>query len=371
MKIAFDHQIFASQRYGGVSRYFANLALNLLILGEDVKVYSLINQNKYLRGLPSNSVQGLNLKKIPTVSIRFINLINNYIGQSIYPHIYPDIIHETFYSPKTIGASKDIPRILTVYDMIHEKYSNLFPSGNKESEYKKIAMERANLIISISQSTKKDICDIYNIDPEKIKVVHLGFDFFNNSCGYQSSYSSKPYILYVGGRHQYKNFHGFLAAYSSSKKLKNEFNIIAFGGGNFNSSELKLFKLHGIDKNAIRQISGDDNTLGYLYKHAIAFIYPSLYEGFGLPPLESMAHDCPVICSNSSSIPEVAGEAAEYFEPNSIDSMRNAMEKVIYDSNRRLKLIMLGRERIKQFSWQRCAVETREIYRSMALRSRK
>ena len=105
--------------------------------------------------------------------------------------------------------------------------------------------------------------------------------------------------------------------------------------------------------------------LSACYKHAVAFIYPSLYEGFGIPSLEAMSHDCPIVCSNTSSIPEVVGDAGEYFDPMSHESMTVAIEKVVYSEVYQKELIKKGRERLKGFSWSKCAKETLDVYKSL------
>lgn len=110
---------------------------------------------------------------------------------------------------------------------------------------------------------------------------------------------------------------------------------------------------------------GDDHELSALYSGASAFVYPSLYEGFGIPPLEAMAHDCPVVCSNAGSIPEVVGNAGRFFDPSDIDDMREAMEQVLYSDERRRRLAALGRARLRDFSWQKCARDTFDQYRRL------
>ena len=109
----------------------------------------------------------------------------------------------------------------------------------------------------------------------------------------------------------------------------------------------------------------DDSILNSLYKNALAFIYPSIYEGFGLPPLEAMIRECPVAVSNTSSIPEVVGDAGLYFNPNSIEDISHALSRIIFDDSLRETLISKGQERVKQFTWTNCAVETRKIYENL------
>jgi glycosyltransferase involved in cell wall biosynthesis len=121
-----------------------------------------------------------------------------------------------------------------------------------------------------------------------------------------------------------------------------------------------------LGETGLLQFSGDDLVLADLYRHASAFIYPSLYEGFGLPVLEAMAHGCPVICSGTSSLPEVVGGAAELFDPNDPESIGHAIEAVVSSAERREWLRATGRQQARLFSWERCAWETHAVYRAIS-----
>jgi glycosyltransferase involved in cell wall biosynthesis len=152
---------------------------------------------------------------------------------------------------------------------------------------------------------------------------------------------------------------------ASSKRLLADFDIMAFGGPKFSAIELKLMSSLGFSENQIEHKSGDDELLSGLYGSARAFIFPSLYEGFGIPPLEAMAHQCPVISSNTSSMPEVIRDAGEYFDPSDIDDMRRAIEAVVYSDTYVESLRKAGTERLTAFSWKKCTQETFNIYKSL------
>jgi len=369
MRIAFDYQTFMSQAYGGISRYFVRLAQELLLIGEDVQIFSPIHQNRYLNELPPASVNGIKIDRFPPKSSRVFSAVNRQIASVQASGYNPDILHETYYASSSLRGSFK-RRILTVYDMIHEKFSTEFPVHDKTNRKKRIAVSRADHIICISHSTKNDLCQILDVPEEKVSVVHLGFEQFAvTGTGQLSGMTERPYLLYVGSRGGYKNFTAMIKAVASRPALINSFDIIAFGGGPFRSDEKHLIHTLGYGHDAIRQIGGDDGLLGSLYSNAFAFVYPSLYEGFGLPPLEAMAHDCPVVTSNTSSMPEVVGPAGEYFDPGDIDAQAEAISAVVFDEQRRHDLIQEGRRRLAHFSWSRCAAETREIYRAV-LRSK-
>jgi glycosyltransferase involved in cell wall biosynthesis len=365
MKIAFDSQAFNMQSYGGVSRYYSILANELLKKTQDVGIFAGIHKNKYLSALPAGVVSGIQLDKYPPQSARAFQWFSHCVGQLQMQRWKPDIIHETYYSSWPCFQSKSF-RVTTVHDMIHEIFPEYFPARDQTTKRKKAAFSRVDHIISVSENTKRDLIDLFGIAEDKISVVHLGVDlsaFMNTS--FISNNTSKPYILYVGSRHGYKNFDGFVKAFASSERLKSDFDIVAFGGGSFTNHENVLFKRCGLRHTQIRQISGDDQKLASLYSKAYVFVYPSLYEGFGLPPLEAMASGCPVVSSNTSSMPEVIRDSGEYFIPSAIEDMRSAIERVVYSGQRRSELISLGYENINDFSWQMCAKKTLDVYKKV------
>jgi glycosyltransferase involved in cell wall biosynthesis len=363
MRLAFDHQAFMLQSYGGISRYFVRLVQGILSLGEQVDVLAPFHRNRYLNELPDKVVHGRRLDRFPPKSSRLIAMANRQISAMHLHKLQPDILHETYYSAKPVkGPVKG--RILTVYDMIHEKFSDEFTANDPTSNNKRVAVSRADHIICISHSTKSDLCQMFDVPSEKVSVVHLGFDtFIDHRFVKMSSSTERPFLLYVGNRSGYKNFERMLKAVASCAKLASTFDVVAFGGGPLGADEHQLIATLGFRSNTVRQISGDDHVLGDLYRRATVLVYPSLYEGFGLPPIEAMAHDCPVVTSNTSSMPEIVGPAGEYFDPISIDAMSEGISKVVFNEQRRAQLITEGRSRLDQFSWRRCALETSEIYK--------
>jgi glycosyltransferase involved in cell wall biosynthesis len=253
--------------------------------------------------------------------------------------------------------------------MIHEKYTANFSSKDPAIRYKRLAVDRADHVICISHSTKSDLCSLFELPEHKVSVVHLGFEKFNqrgnSSHTPSTAQQQRPFLLYVGSRGGYKNFARMLKAVASRSALQGAFDVVAFGGGAFNADELALISTLGYAPQAVRQVGGSDEVLGSLYAAAAAFVYPSVYEGFGLPPLEAMAHNCPVVTSNSSSMPEVVGNAGEYFDPLDIDAQSDAICKVMFDAQHRSQLIELGRQRLPMFSWDRCALETQAVYQQV------
>lgn len=367
MRIAYDHQIFSGQKYGGISKYFYQLVKNISKTENTVRIFSPIHRNYYIKELPKELVMGKKFDKYPLGSYgdRIVTELNRLLIKPILNQYQPSIIHETFFSKHKSGV-KQIPTVITVYDMIHELFDYYLPPYHRGWAEKKISVDRADHIICISQSTKNDLMNLFDVEESKISVTHLAFE--RSKISNQADdllINNRPYILYVGWREWYKNFNNFLTSIASSTNLKNDFDIIAFGGGSFSKEHETLIKKLGFRHNQVKYVEGDDSKLAQFYSSASIFVNPSLYEGFGLTPLEAMSYKCPVASSNTSSMPEVIGDAAEFFDPESIDDMKQAIENVLYSPSKSKDLIEFGIERCKLFSWERCSNETLSIYKKL------
>ncbi len=371
MRVNFDSQIFCSQAVGGISRYFASLAREMGgVAGVQPQICAPYHCNEYLAALPKPLVHGQHAPNIhgPTLKFRAASLLGTALWQRCNPS---DILHRTYFYPfcHLPGPAKNI---LTVYDMIHEKYPQHYARHDPIARWKKRAVAAADTIICISENTRKDLLEHYdNVPPEKVSVTHLGFDALGDLLTDEPAAAFRtralgtdmPYILFVGHRAGYKNFAGLLQAYSSSPWLHQNFALLSFGGGAFTPAEQALVA-NSPAPERIRQMGGSDAVLAACYRHAALFVYPSLYEGFGIPPLEAMSMDCPVACSNTSSIPEVVGDAAAFFDPGNVDSLRAALESTLGSSALSADLVQRGQARRQQYSWRRCAEQTVDIYRA-------
>jgi len=367
MRIAFDYQVFLFQEYGGISRYYSRLANSLNGLeGVEARIFVPLHINAYLAGLPTRIVKGKDVRHWHK-SKKLFRAINKVSSRVLMRMYRPDLVHETYYSSTSV-APKGVPVVVTVHDMIHEQFPEMFPRKDQTSELKRAAVKKADHVICVSENTRQDLLEYFGTAKEKVSVVHHGLEEFRHRLDAGNRLMpvvENPYFLYVGQRSGYKNFDRFIRAFASSRELRQGYRVVCFGGGVFRPEEWNTFRELGLEDAQTVQVGGDDSALARCYKHAFALVYPSLYEGFGIPPLEAMSLDCPVISSSSSSMPEVAGPAAEYFDPASIDSIREGLERVAISSDRRTELVRLGRERYKQFTWQRCAEETLAIYESL------
>ena len=308
MKLIYDYKIFLNQSIGGPSRYFVELIKEMIKLNDDTTILSPIYVNKYLRDIEDKYKKGHYFKNKKYFG-KFFNYYNKLISNHYFNNNNYDILHTTYYDDHVI---KKKPTVITVYDLIHEKYESEYkmPKYHKKKIFSKI-----DHFICISKNTQKDLIEQYDIKEEKTSVIYLSnFKLTGETIGKLDN--KNPFFLYVGSRKRYKNFILLLKAFSESNDIKNNFDIVCFGGGMFLKEELDLFKKLKLNLDKIHQIDGEDEVLVNLYKFAVAFICTSKYEGFGLPILEAMNSGCPVISSNSSSLPEVYGDAALSFTPN-------------------------------------------------------
>jgi glycosyltransferase involved in cell wall biosynthesis len=308
-------------------------------------------------------VTGLYVHPAPRTG-RFVAAANRVLSPPLLCFFTPSIVHETYYRERSF-APRDLPVVLTVYDMIHEKFSREFSRSDITSRAKRAAVARAAKVICISESTRRDLIDLFSVPEDKAVTIHLGVSPPPASASQPIRPPGPPFFLYVGPRSSYKNFDRLLVALRSSPVLRREHDLVAFGGGPFTRTERIRIESLGFRPGQVRQVSGGDDELFRMYRAASAFVYPSLYEGFGIPPLEAMSVGCPVACSNASSLPEVVGSAAVLFHPTQIDSIRQAIEAVASDSSLRSSLIDRGRVRASELTWDKCAAETVNLYRGL------
>jgi glycosyltransferase involved in cell wall biosynthesis len=365
MKILYDHQAFTGQRYGGVARYFHDLMESLSSMGVGIELALQFSNNEYLKNssirIPRQfrNIFGF----MPTnMLVSRTNRLNSIfqIQRGKF-----DIFHPTFFHQYFLQHLDNKPFVLTYHDCIKEKF-NLNHIDNASREQKQELLTRASKIIAVSENTKSDLLELYDVKSDKIDVVYHSTDFVNHQQpAHFHLKTPEKYLLYVGARNDYKNFDGLLKSIKPVLKKHSDVVLLCAGGGVFSEGELAMLKILGIEKQVIHQNFYSDNTLFALYQRAIAFVYPSLYEGFGIPILEAFACGCPVVLSNASCFPEVAEDAALYFEANNKDDLSHKLEDIISNAILRKSLIDKGLNRQKHFSGKKKAKETFEVYKSI------
>ncbi len=365
MNIFFDHQAFSLQDYGGITRIFTELVKGLEQKGHTGHLSLLYSNNAYLKEnaiIPNKLFNKFGHIKRRRILYAINELYNIYdIRKSSF-----DIYHPTYYGYDLIKYAKNKPIVVTFHDLTNEKLAGTFEElrlDKKLLDQKKTIIEKATCIIAVSENTKKDIIEYYQVDPSKIKVVYLG-NSFNADSGNEQAKNSKAYILYVGNRGLYKNFIPFLKSISSLL-IENDIQLVCAGGKAFTEEERKIIDQFHV-KEYLKQIPVNDTNLAVLYKNALAFVFPSLYEGFGIPILEAFACNCPCILSNTSSLPEVARDAAIYMDPYDPKSMHDAVMSIVANTSIRNELTIKGSVRLKSFSWEKHVSEMIEIYSELS-----
>lgn len=358
MKVLFDHQIFQNQVYGGVSRYHIELAKEInRFENHEVIIPATFVSNQYLKMYQGNRVWNVKNHFL----MRCIHYINKKKNLRLIRNGKVDIVHPTWTDTYVVKHAKG-KLVITVHDMIQEIFG-LY--GENERINKKNMIYNADRIIAISESTKRDILKLYQDIPEdKIRVIYHGTNHLPEQCRPLDWEVPEKYILFVGGRKDYKNGSFFIEATSRLMLDIDEINVICVGGGEYTVDEYEIMKKYGV-QSRFHQRNVSDSELSYLYEHAVCFVYPSLYEGFGFPILEAFDNNCPVICCNSSSLPEVGGDAAFYFEKEDYDTLIRLMKKMCIDDAFRMKQIKKGQERVKEFTWEKTAKETIDVYKEL------
>lgn len=342
MKILFDHQIFSSQRFGGVSRYHVELIKNLK---EKWQIPLLFSNNAYLKEIlptpgffPCWNFRGKD---------RLLERLNRFRAISALRTGAFDVFHPTFYHSYCLKYLKSHPMVLTVHDMIHDVYRDL-PSSAWEIQEKRRMCAAAKMIITPSEFTANELMRLYGIPTERIRVVPHG-------APPKTAWSTPNHpeqFLFVGNRKFYKNFEIVLQA---MRQVPDAYLLCV--GAPFSISEKEIIAGLGLKERVRSQRADDDAALIRSYADSAALIFPSECEGFGLPVLEAFAAGCPAILSDIPVFREVGGDAAVYFNPNSAAELAD-----------RIRQLMATREtsgierQLSKFNWARCAEETAAVY---------
>ena len=363
MRIYYDGEIFKAQSAGGISRYFSNLISRL---PQDYIPYLTISQpRKFL--FPSHPNLKI-LKYKQFYPSDFSRKFEKYYFRAIAAFNHYDIVHPTYYSLLTrqeISKYRS-PIVLTVYDMIHEIFRNQIDPSSKLIERKRKAIRAAQEIICISENTKKDLINWYLVPEEKISVTYLASSIDASLSHGVEEVPCRPYYLYVGSRDAfYKNFDTLLFAFAKVVSVQPEIRLCIVGEA-LNQTETKLIAELGLNASIEHFGYASDNHLAKLYRCSIAFVYPSLYEGFGLPPLEAMSCGTAVVASNSSSLPEVIGDAGILFDPKATRDLADILLSLLDSSAKRDRLIAKGYQRAQAFSWDKTVSQTLDVYNSVS-----
>lgn len=370
----------------GVGLYVANLirALHELQSQENFQLEIAYQPRfkNWLRGnlsVPNPLWEYSNIHRLPLpvrvtnqLVYRFPTFFQSYFADKLNS---PNILHGTNYS---VFPCKNSKKILNIYDLTFIKYPDYIDDVVATyTKRLKRCLQWTDLVLTISKSSKQDIIEYLGFEPERIQVTSLASRYSPEYLTAERteklhkivSYDfSKPYLLFVSTIEPRKNINNLIYAFNllkENQKIEHQLVLIGQKGwrdrGIFATIESSPWNshIHHLDYLS-------DELIALFYSKAEAFVYPSFYEGFGLPVLEAMTLGTPVITSNTSSLPEVAGDAALFVDPYDPEQLADVILNVLTDSQLRQKLIKQGKERASQFSWQKTAEQTLKIYKSLA-----
>ena len=374
MKVLYDHQAFRTGRFSGIPRYFSELILqyrNDPHIDPIIPKFWTINQDYRNLNICSPNILWPIRDSIVSASQRLFHqnpsrLLDGAERKTVQllRNQDFDIFHPTRLEPYFLKYIGNKPYVLTIHDLTYEKYPEYFSLSTKVRSNTEVIIRKAAHFIADSYATKSDFVEYYDIDSDMINVVYLGSLFEKYSIPQKETCftpsPSFPYLLYVGERSPHKNFYHFVLAIRSLLQ-SGECRLICAGGGLFRREEIRFLDSLGL-LNSVHQETVTDQKLISLYQNAVAFVFPSVNEGFGLPILEAFSCGCPVVCSGTSSLPEIGGDAAVYFDPKDAGSIRESIQNVL--DNRALcsSMIEKGYTQLDRFSWEKCASETKKIY---------
>jgi glycosyltransferase involved in cell wall biosynthesis len=358
--VLYTGDIFRLQARGGITRYFGELIQRL---DRPARIVAGLHQSRAMpRGRSPEAAAYLPEFRL---SPRPRALVNAWIDALMIRGDSDEIIHPTYYrDPARLPASPRL--VLTVYDMAHERFPSMFRrrwwNSEDPARWKEAICRRADRIVCISESTRRDLIGILDVEERKTRVIHCGSTDWSATASEEVPGLRRPFFLWVGERHTYKNFAATLLAWSSSGAAALT-EILCVGGGPLRPGEIREAEALGVAGN-VRQTTLSDPQLKWAYERAAGLLYTSRCEGFGLPLLEAMSLGCPVVASDTSSIPEVAGDAAIYVEPTDPESIRAGIERCL-DLERDEALGERLRARAALFSWDACAAAHEALYREL------
>ncbi len=285
-----------------------------------------------------------------------------------------DLFHAPHY---TLPPLRPCKGVVTIHDVIHLRFPEYLPHPAAFYYAKAMmwaAARSAKNVITVSECSKRDIVRFLGVPEEKVEVVYNGIqppgvsgELKNKRDVHEHFGMSRPYILYLGNFMPHKNLETLITAYSLFKQRCDLPHCLVLAGKNEKMQDTltRLITEEHLEQDVILTGFVETEWVPALYQNAEMFVYPSLYEGFGLQALEAMAHHVPVAVSNVAALPEIAGDAAIRFDPESAESIAEALSNVLTDQELRETLIERGNARLRHFSWQETARKTVEIYQSV------
>ena len=376
MKIAFDASCLAINRFSGLGEFAHNLLLHMPKLSSDVDFSLYINYFRKVVNLqeivyPKTSNHFL---KAPRRLVEFLWLFSCLPFDLYLKEI--DIFHSIHIH---VPPTKKMKTVLTIHDCRYMAFPSIYKK-REAKDYKRqmeISLNRVDMVVAISEFTRQEILNYFSFPEDRIQVIHYGFSPLKSDKSIYTQIENhvtdkeitQPYLLAPSALDARKNLGRLIEAFAQCKQEDNGFPPLVVAGITPEqwslSDEAANAKRLGVFGDIVLCGVVDRDTITGLIKNAYALCYPSLYEGFGLPPLEAMSLGTPVLAGNSSSIPEISGNAACLVDPLDINDISYGLSKVVYDGAYRQKLINAGYEQINNFSWDKTSVQYLALYREV------
>jgi glycosyltransferase involved in cell wall biosynthesis len=367
--VLFDDEIFSTQVYGGISRYFTELIKGLVDIADmDVQLPFGLTVNRYLAGSGHFGGRMLGGGFVVPGGRTMTRMMNRRAMARALARNNYDIVHATLYDPTLSNRIGRAKLVITVHDMVPELMPQAVGGISRDFSYcKESLIAKADGVVAVSGTTAADIARLTHRPIDTISVIHHGI---SDEMRWKPGLAHKPvlperFFLCVGQRRAYKNFLAVAPAFARVMRADSDLGLVCFGGGPFTEEEKAPFEAAGVQSRLIAA-SGDDRSLASVYTRALALVYPSLYEGFGMPILEAMVNRCPVVVQRRSCFPEIADDAALYFDPAQEDETTELLSRLVRDVGLRRQLAAAGLNRAASFTWQRCATQHAALYRSLA-----
>lgn len=380
MRVLYDHQIFSLQKYGGISRCFVELYRHMPASCQAM-IAVRESDNVYAREL--EGVRPLGYQYDHFICRRHFlgkghlhQWYDRLTGGGYYPDYNEhytiellkkgafDIFHPTYFSDYFLPFLNGKPFVLTIHDMIPELYPQYFPKDDFQVVMKRKLAPLASAIVAVSENTKRDVVSILGVPEEKVHVVYHGS---SSPMEWAEKKYEFPYILFVGQRGLYKNFLPFVKAVIPTLRRHRDLHVVCTGSP-FNDEEQAMIIGYDLQERFHASLVKDDSELFALYHHALCFVYPSAYEGFGIPILEAYQAACPVLLNHTSCFPEIADDAAIYFRMDKDGSdLAEKLESLLsMATDERRSLIERQTARLKNYSWENSARQLATIYETVS-----
>ncbi|WBY07953.1 glycosyltransferase family 1 protein [Sphingomonas sp. 7/4-4] len=360
--VAFSHDIFTAQIAGGVTRCMIELMRALTECGEGWSAWAGRNGNAMLRETLAEPWAATRISSTDSHPRgRVLASIMEEPGFARWMRQQqPAVLHRTYYPVRDM-LGRSFRRVETLHDLWDERSDLRHDRGAPlRSFLKKRACHRADAVVCVSEHTRDEAIARWPELAGRISVIPHGVRPLSHAP--EPAGVDRPYFLFVGRRGLYKNF--AVAAAALAHSGLHDHQLLCFGGDAFSVEERSSLAQLGLADRVV-QVSGTDDRLAGLYAGASALLYPSAFEGFGLPLLEAMVHDCPVIAAPLTSLPEVGGDAVVYADPARPDAWSEAMRAIVENDDYAATLRDRGRRRAAAFSWARSAKRHAELYRQL------